>query len=55
MKRLAQLAAAPLRRTSLASGDRWAWWALLFVVGVGVGWVAAVEWVTSHYVCFPPA
>lgn len=44
----------PLKKIPLEAGDRWAWWALIAVVGFSVGWVAATNYLLSQYVCFPP-
>lgn len=44
MKKLVNLAAAPLRRTSIERGEQLAWWLFLALAGFGFGWGAAVAY-----------
>lgn len=42
MKKLAELAAVPLKRTSIEHGEKFAWWLFLVMAGFGFGWASAI-------------
>lgn len=51
MKKLVDIAAAPLRQTSTEHGEKYAWWLFLVMAGFGAGWASAVTHWGSW--CFP--
>lgn len=44
MKKLVDIAAAPLRHTSIDHGEKFAWWLFLAMAGFGIGWSSAVAY-----------
>lgn len=44
MKKLVDMAAAPLRHTPVDRGEQLAWWLFLALTGFGIGWGSAVSY-----------
>ena len=47
MKKLANLAVAPLKRTPVNHAETFAWWLFLAMAGYGVGWASGVAYEAS--------